>query len=199
MKVFISSLISGMEEYREAAAKAISSLGHEPVTAEQFVAGAASPRVACLSGVRESAMVVLIMGARYGSVQPISGLSPTHEEYREAKGQRPVHVFVQSGVAREPQQEAFVQEVQDWDRGHFRAGFSSPEQLRDAVTRSIHEFQISTAVAPVDSAELLNRALSLLPREERHSVRSEGPLLHVVVVGGPKQSILRPVEIERAD
>lgn len=197
MKVFISSLITGMEGYREAASKAIRSLGHEPITAEQFPAGASSPRIACLSGVRESGLVVLLMGANYGAVQNVSAISATHEEYREAKGVRPVHVFVQEGVTREPLQQAFLQEVQDWEHGHFRSAFSTPEQLREAVTRSIHEYQLSTAVAPVDSAGLLARALVLLSPEQRTTTRSAEPLLQVSVVGGPTQSILRPVEIER--
>jgi len=188
-----------MEHFRDAARKAILSLGHEPIAAEEFPAGASSPRVACLNGVRESAILILLMGAKYGSVQTVSGLSATHEEYREAKERRPVHVFVQEGVTREPQQQAFVQEVQDWESGYFRAGFSTPEQLRDAVTRSIHEFQLSTAVAPVNPTELLDRAVALLPSEPRNSMRSEGTLLHVAVVGGPKRSILRPAEIERTE
>jgi Domain of unknown function (DUF4062) len=199
MKVFVSSLISSMEPYRAAAISAIASLGHEAITAESFPAGPPSPRVACLRGVRDSALVVLIMGGGYGDVQPASGLSATHEEYREAKGQRPVLAFVQDGVVREPAQAEFVREVQDWEKGHFRASFSSPEQLRDAVIRSIHQWEVSAAAAPVDAHEMLARAIALLPETGRGGMRGGAPLLHVAVVGGPKQTILRPVEIERPE
>ena len=76
MKVFVSSLIGGFESFRAAAASAISTLGHEPVMAEDFPASPDSPQTACLAGVRDSGAVVLILGERYGYVQA-SDLSAT--------------------------------------------------------------------------------------------------------------------------
>ena len=60
MKVFISSLISGMEAERAAAKKAIALFRHQPVMAEDFGARPNSPQVACLSGLRDADAVVLI-------------------------------------------------------------------------------------------------------------------------------------------
>lgn len=199
MKVFISSLIAGFEEFRAAAVAAVNSLGYEPITAETFGAGVSSPRVACLQGVRQADVVVLILGAEYGAAQPVSGLSATHEEYREAKDRRPVIAFVQEGVKREPAQDDFVREVQDWSGGLFRGGFRTADQLRDGITQALHRYEVSAAVAPVDTGELLARALELIPREDRNYMRRGGPLLHLAVVGGPAQTILRPVEIERPE
>ena len=199
MKVFISSLIRGFEEFRAAAVAAVRSLGHEPITAETFPAGVSSPRVACLDGIRNADVVVLILGAGYGTVQPVSGLSATHEEYREAKDHRPVIAFVQEGVDREPAQQEFVREVQDWSGGLFGGGFGTAEELRDALTQAIHRFELSAAAAPVDAGEMLARALELIPRENRSYIRRGGPLLHLAVVGGPAQAILRPVEIEEPE
>ena len=99
MRVFISSLITGFESLRDAAASASATLGHEPVRAEDFQASPDSPQQACLAGVRGSDVVVLILGERYGVVQQ-SGLSATHEEYRVARESRPVLVFIQQ--ARNP-------------------------------------------------------------------------------------------------
>lgn len=45
-------------------------------------------------------MVVLLVGERYGQPQE-SGLSPTHEEYEEARERKPVLTFVQRGARRE--------------------------------------------------------------------------------------------------
>src|SRR5688500_8672162 len=101
MRVFVSSLISGMEPLRRAARDAVAALGHQPVMAEDFGARVSSAQVACLDGIRQADVVVLILGDRYGTVQP-SGLSATHEEYRDAKGQKPVLAFVQDGVTPEP-------------------------------------------------------------------------------------------------
>ena len=68
MRIFLSSLISGMEDRRTAVARAVRALGHEPVMAEDFGAQPVSPQIACLQGARESAAVVLILGERYGAV-----------------------------------------------------------------------------------------------------------------------------------
>jgi hypothetical protein len=101
MKIFISSLILGMDPFRAAAREAVTTLRHEPIMAEDFGASPNSPQIACLTGVRQADLVVSMLGKDYGALQP-SGLSATHEEYREAKGQKPVLAFVQSGVDREP-------------------------------------------------------------------------------------------------
>ena len=84
MNVFVSSVISEFEEYRAAARRAIISLGYETIRAEDFGASASSPQQACLAGVREAEITVLLLGGRYGAKQA-SGLSATHEEYREAR------------------------------------------------------------------------------------------------------------------
>ena len=102
-------------------------------------------------------------------------------------------------MSREPLQAKFVQEVQDWSGGLLRDAYRTPDELRDLVTRGIHRHELSTASTPVDPSEMLQRALAMLPREERGMFRPGGPLLNVVVVGGPAQAILRPVEIERPD
>jgi Domain of unknown function (DUF4062) len=199
MKVFISSLIAGFEDMRAAVASAIRSLGHEPVTAENFDAGLVSPRVACLRGVREADLIVLILGEAYGAVQANSGISATHEEWREAKDRRPVMAFVQEGITYEPLQDEFVREVQNWTGGLFRSGFRDAEELRDKVTRAIHRLELTNAATAVDSSEMLLQAQALIPKEGHGYTRMTGPLLHVAVVGGPAQTILRPVEIERPE
>jgi hypothetical protein len=71
MKVFISSLIAGFEPFREAVRSAVTTLRHEPVMAEDFGACPSSPHVACLSGLRDADAVVLVLGERYGAVQPV--------------------------------------------------------------------------------------------------------------------------------
>lgn len=195
MKIFISSLIGGMEPIRAAAKAAVLSLGHEPVMAEDFPSQAASPQVACLSGIRQSTLVVLILGERYGALQG-SGLSATHEEYQEAKTTRPVIVFVQEGISPEPQQADFLREVQGWDGGRFRGpGFRSAEQLRDLITRAIHHHEIANAARPLDEAEMLRAAIARLPGEDRGYQRTEH-LLHVSIMPGPTQPLLRPSAIE---
>lgn len=195
--MFVSSLISGMEPIRAAARTAVETLRHTPVMAEDFGAQPASPQVACLTGLREADLVLLILGARYGAVQA-SGLSATHEEYREAKERKPVIAFVQEGVDREPRQAAFVEEVQGWSGGLFRAGFCDAADLQTAVTRALYDYALSTATGPVDDADLTKRAVAALPAAPRSS-SSGSPVLRLALVGGPQQQLLRPVEIERPE
>jgi hypothetical protein len=195
MKIFISSLITGFEPLRSAARSAIQVLRHEPVMAEDFGARPTSPQVACLQGVRDSDLVVLILGDRYGYVQGTSGVSPIHEEYLEARGKKPILMFVQEGVERDEQQAKFVSEAQSWQQGQYRAGFKTADELRDLITRAIHDYQLANAAGHLDTAALSEAAAELLPKARRNDY-SGSPMLHVAIVGGPSQRILRPAELE---
>ena len=195
MKVFVSSLISGMEPLRAAAREAITTLRHEPIMAEDFGAQPNSPQIACLSGLRQSDVVVLIMGAGYGALQP-SGMSATHEEYEEAKGRKYIFAFVQEGVERESREAEFVSEVQKWESGLFRGGFRTVDELRQAITRALYDHALANATGPFDQNEMAQRALALIP-QERRNYHSGTATLNLAVAGGPRQPILRPAEIEQ--
>jgi hypothetical protein len=60
----------------------------------------------------------------------------------------------------------------------------------------LHDYELANAVAPVNPDELVTRAVSLLP-VERSGYSSIGSSLAFAVAGGPTQSILRPIEIEK--
>lgn len=195
MKIFISSLINGMTEIRQAAREAVEALGHEAVMAEDFAAGPLSPQVACLSGLRNSAAAILILGHEYGAKQA-SGLSATHEEYRDAKGQRPVIAFRQEGHTTDPDQAAFIKEVEGWEAGLFRGEFASAADLGRKITRSLHEWEVSRAASPLNADALVAEAVRQIPQEERGFYQT-GLSIWVSVAAGPRQSILRPSEIEQ--
>ena len=195
MKVFVSSLITGMEPLRAAAREAITTLRHEAIMAEDFGAQPNSPQIACLNGLREADIVVLILGRRYGAAQA-SSLSATHEEYQDAKGRKPVLVFVQEGIEREAQEAAFLEEVQGWEKGSFRSAFRTDVDLRQAITRALFDYALANATGPVDQEEMTERAVALLPTERRNSF-SGSATVNFAVAGGPRKSILRPVEIEK--
>lgn len=192
MKVFISSVIAGLEEYRAAAREAAESLGFTVIAAEDFGASPSSPQQVCLDGVRQSDVVVLLLGVRYGTPQR-SGLSPTHEEYREARGRKPVLIFVQTGVTREPDEDKLVEEVSGWEGGQYREPFDSPTSLRAGVTGALHRWVLTQQAGPVNEAELAARAVALLPQRSPHTAGS--PFLHVAVAGAPPQQVLRPSDL----
>ena len=143
----------------------------------------------CLAGVRDADVVVLLLGARYGTPQT-SGLSPTHEEYHEARGRKPVLVFVQIGITREPDEEKLVEEANGWEDGQYRQPFDSAASLRAAVTGALHRWALSQQAGPVNKEELTARTAALLPQRSTYAAGS--PLLHVVVAGAPTQQVLRP-------
>lgn len=193
--MFISSVVGGFEEFRAAAADAIRTLGHEVERSEDLPASASSPQQACLAEGRKADVVVLLLGERYGAAQ-MSGISATHEEYREARERSPVLVFVQEGVTREPAQQAFVDEVEEWATGHVRVGFTDPTDLKTKLIRALHEFELAMSAGAVDEGEMVERATAMLPSPPGPG---KGPQLVVAVAGGPYQQVLRPSEIEDPD
>lgn len=192
MQLFISSLIGGYEKERAAVAHAASVLRWQVLRAEEFGALRDTPQQACLEAVRQADAVALLLGARYG-VRQNSGLSATHEEWREAvRVHNPVLVFVEDVADRDVDQEQFVNEVQDWAAGRFRESFTSPDELDDKVTRALADL---ASPGPSDESEMRTRALTAIPAETS-GLGGRGPRLWVAVSGGPHQQVLRPTEIE---
>lgn len=191
MKVFISSLIAGMEAERAAAKDAVETLGYQSIMAEAFGAQPTSPQIACMQGVREADVVVLVLGPRYGTRQ-LSGVSATHEEFLEARGRKPIYMFVTT-EALEPDQQAFVTEEGGWVDGHFREPFSNPADLGKKVMRQLHRHVAANAAGPVDGAATAELARQLLGARDRQSSR---PTLALVLAAAPRQTLLRPAEME---
>jgi hypothetical protein len=163
--------------------------------AEDFAAQPQSPQISCLKGVREADLVVLILGSKYGATQGTSRVSPTHEEYLEARGKKPILAFVQNGATFDEKQAALVADVQGWQSGLFRAGFDDADDLQAQIIRAIHEHQLANAAAPLDQKQLEENARQLVAGESRRQ-SSGGPFLKLAVVGGPIQQVLRPARLE---
>lgn len=195
MRVFISSLMSGRyAQLREAAVGGIQTLGHEPVRAEDHQASPDSPQSACLSEVRSADAVVLILGPDYGSPQA-SGLSATHEEYREARNEAiPVLAFVEEDVESDEAQSQLIQEVQNWERGQYTGTFATADDLQAKVTRVLHELLLTQVTTAIDGEDLVERARELIP-DQTHALLGGGPLL-VVSVAGNLTQVIRPRELE---
>ena len=129
-RVFISSVISGFEEYRNAARKAVEIMGDKPIMSEGFEARPYSSDVSCISEVESSDVYVLIMGADYGYLT-LEGISVTHKKYLVArKLDKPILAFIQD-CEKEETQVSFQKEVEDYQAGLFRAKFSDPNDLKD--------------------------------------------------------------------
>jgi hypothetical protein len=94
--VFLSSVARGLEEYREAAYRAIEGMdGYHCVRMEDFGARASTPYNVCLDRVRECDFFVAILGHNYGSNAPETGKSYSESEYdAAAKAGKQLLVFL---------------------------------------------------------------------------------------------------------
>lgn len=136
-RVFVSSVVDGFEEYREAARQGIEAAGGEPVLVnEDFPAQPDSPRNACLDAVDSCDIYLAIIGERGGWTAP-SGRLVVEEEYDRARGSnlRPL-VFLKN-VERDDDAEQLVHKMSDYVTGRFRVEFDSPEQLENEVQQAL--------------------------------------------------------------
>jgi hypothetical protein len=84
LQIFISSTYLDLKEERQAAVEAILDAGHIPAGMELFKAGNESQLKTIKRWIDESDVYLLILGGRYGSVEPESCKSYTHLEYEYA-------------------------------------------------------------------------------------------------------------------
>lgn len=83
LQVFVSSTYTDLIEERQAAVEAILDAGHIPAGMELFKAGKSQMKT-IQKWIDESDVYMLILGGRYGSIEPDSGKSYTELEYKYA-------------------------------------------------------------------------------------------------------------------
>jgi Domain of unknown function (DUF4062) len=81
LQVFVSSTFIDLKEERQTAVQAILNAGHIPAGMELFTAGDESQWTIIKRWIEESDVYMLLLGGRYGSIEPKSGKSYTHLEY----------------------------------------------------------------------------------------------------------------------
>lgn len=87
LQVFVSSTYSDLIHERQAAVEAILTAGNIPAGMELFTSGDESQMEVINQWIDESDVYLLILGGRYGSVEPRTGKSYTHLEYEYALNQ----------------------------------------------------------------------------------------------------------------
>lgn len=182
MKVFVSSVVRNFEQYRAAAKKAVSLLGHTPVMCEEFGARPYSSQEACMTEVDQGDVVVLILGAEFG-FQTSSGESVTQQEFRRARAAgKPILAFLQD-LPVEGAQQDFRGEVSDYLGGLFRATFINEQELSDGIVRALSQMAVSReAISEQDFAlELEKRRTNY-----RWSARSDEARLELAFLPQPK-------------
>jgi hypothetical protein len=97
LQIFVSSTYRDLVDERQAAVSAILKAGHIPAGMELFTAGDLSQMDTIKEWIDASDVYVLLLGGRYGSVEPNTGLSYTELEYDYAvSNNKPVFSIVQS-------------------------------------------------------------------------------------------------------
>jgi len=81
LQIFVSSTYLDLRDERQAAVEAILTAGHIPAGMELFVAGDESQWEIIKEWIDGSDIYCLILGGRYGSIEPKSGLSYTEKEF----------------------------------------------------------------------------------------------------------------------
>lgn len=84
LQVFVSSTYTDLIDERQAAVEAILSHGHIPAGMELFTSGDESQMEVIKQWIEDSDVYLLILGGRYGSIEPNSGKSYTQLEYEYA-------------------------------------------------------------------------------------------------------------------
>src|SRR5262245_15067070 len=84
LQIFLSSTYEDLIEHRLAAMEAILAAGHIPAAMEQFSPGDETAWEKIRTWVDESDAFILILGGRYGSIEPESGKSYVQLEYEYA-------------------------------------------------------------------------------------------------------------------
>ena len=85
LQIFVSSTYTDLKEERQAAVEAILKSGNIPAGMELFTAGDKSQLETITRWIDDSDIYMLILGGRYGSIEPTTGNSYTEVEYDYAK------------------------------------------------------------------------------------------------------------------
>ncbi len=97
LQVFVSSTYTDLISERQAAVQAILNAGHIPAGMELFKAGNESQLDTIKKWIQDSDVFLLILGGRYGTIEPLSKMSYIHVEYEYALSlQIPVFALVLS-------------------------------------------------------------------------------------------------------
>lgn len=146
-RVFISSTSEDMKDYRKAASEAMTNILAVPMGMDRFTALAGQTVLErCYEEIRQSQYFVIIIGFRYGSIYKETDLSYTELEFNEAERLGiPILVFIRNGSIDSDSIDIddlsrlvrFKNRLQKSASNRLTASFTTPEDLRDKLTRSL--------------------------------------------------------------
>lgn len=188
-RVFVSSVVEGFQEYREAARRGIEEAGGEPILVnEDFPLLNVSPRNACLDAIDSADIYLAIVGARGGWIAP-SGQLVVEEEYEHAKTRKKPLIMLVQKTDRDEEADRLVGKMSEYVDERFRRGFASPQDL---IRESIEALRPLIPDMPVqgDSTEHLNRAMA------RPLPHSQEAVLRLAIAPERYEEMIDPIRLE---
>lgn len=224
LQVFISSTYTDLLAERQAAVSAVLKAGHIPAGMELFTSGDRSQMATIKQWIDESDVYMLILGGRYGSIEPSSGMSYTELEFDYAIQQsKPAFAVVVTEGALEAKvkagETAFMEKENPKELSLFRqkvlsnisSFFDDPKDIRLCVHESLADFAANrdlkgwvSADEIMDTKPLFEeiRKLSDENRELKESLAAAEK--RVATVSQPRQAdsfqelrkVLRAIEVK---
>jgi hypothetical protein len=150
IRVFVSSVIEGFAEYRQAARNGIEQGGGEAVLVnEDFPSQAGSSRNTCLDAIDSCDIFLIVVGARGGWKTP-SGRLVVEEEFEHARAHKlGVLVFLED-VPRDADAQRLARRLSDYVDGNFRVKFSGASELQAQIERSLRAISATQENRPMD-------------------------------------------------
>jgi hypothetical protein len=188
LQVFVSSTYEDLKSERQAAVEAILANGHIPAGMELFASGDESQLKVIRDWIEASDVFLLILGFRYGSIEPNSKKSYIQLEYEYAQTLRkPCFACVAHEEIREPRIKEFgsiaLETMNASKYATFRkqvlsnlvSFWHSKEEIKFEVSRKMNEFERRAdllgwvrADRAVESNPLIRRMAEIV---EKHSAR----------------------------
>ncbi len=188
-QVFVSSTYEDLLDERQAAVEAILKFGHIPAGMELFAAGSQSQMEVIREWIDESDIFLLILGGRYGSIDPKTNKSYIELEYEYAiERDKPFFAVVMADASLDAKVKDRGQTVLELDRRddfkRFRdivrskicKSFNDPKTLQAAIYESLvdiirkHEDKLSGWVSGrdvQDPGDTLKRFTDLMQENQR--------------------------------
>lgn len=177
---FISSTYRDLINERDKAIDTIDNLdSSKAIAMERISSNPNPPKEVCLANLRKCNAVILILGTKYGSIDPEEKISITEVEYDEARSlQLPVFVFRKVNTDGEwvPDEniavtkKKFVNFKKILDAEHYRETFQNSEELGRKIAIAIHNFESDNGEIGIRNPQFVSGEIFFKPQLDERKI-----------------------------
>ncbi|MBK8192988.1 MAG: DUF4062 domain-containing protein [Lewinellaceae bacterium] len=197
LQVFISSTYEDMKVERQAAVAAILAAGHIPAGMELFTAGDKSQIDTINKWIYESDVFMLILGGRYGTIEPGSQKSYIHLEYEQAEHlKKPLFAIMMDDNALEEKVKREGSTIME------RTHFGKYEDFRNKVKSKVVRFfkdEKDIRLAILEKLNEMSKITDLggwVRSEEADALKEQNELLNDRLKGFAKGDLILGLQFE---